>query len=62
MISEDDSNKPPFRVGDMVMFISGGPVMTVIDFTLITARCGWFDTYDNYHTADFNCELLRIYA
>lgn len=52
------------RIGDTVVLVSGGPLMTIVDVASYiggdSARvlCGWFAKDDTYQTAEFGLDLL----
>ena len=46
------TNKPKFSIGDVVVLNSGGPAMTIVDFTGPAGDksyfvCSWFDEMDH---------------
>ena len=49
-----------FEVGDRVVLISGGPLMTVVeDSSGPVVKCTWFDVSQIRHTDEFVAATLR---
>ena len=50
------------KVGDVVVWKSGGPAMTIIFIDEDGAYCIWFNKNDERFGAYFKPELLRLYS
>lgn len=49
-----------FDIGDRVVLVSGGPLMTVVEYSGgETVKCTWFDTSHIRHTDEFVAATLR---
>lgn len=50
----------PFKVGDVVRTLDGGPKMTVsFIHDIQTVSCMWFDVHDVLHKSIFSTDTIR---